>query len=527
MTKETVPNKPAGDDVVRIFDTTLRDGEQAPGFSMNPEEKLRLAQQLARLRVDIIEAGFPASSEGDFESVRQIAKVVEGPTIAGLARASVRDIDRAWEAVREAGRHRIHTFIATSDIHMRYKLRMTEDEVYEAAAKAVAHARSRVADVEFSCEDATRSRPEFLVRVFQAAIDAGATTLNVPDTVGYTVPGEYGHLIRYLRENLRGLDGVVFSAHCHDDLGLAVANTVAGIEAGVRQVECTINGIGERAGNTSLEEIVMAMRLRRDVFGVDSGLDARQLYPASRLLCQITGTSVQPNKAIVGGNAFAHEAGIHQDGVLKHAQTYEIMKPEDVGVPANKLVLGKHSGRHAFRSRLAALGFDLGEDEIEKAFRRFKLLADQKKEIYDEDIEAIVADEVVRSGFRYELRHLWAESGSGVHPHARVTLEIDGETQTAEAEGDGPVDAALNAIKALTGTTAVMRRYAVAAISGGTDAQGEVSIRIEDNGRTVAGQASDTDIVIASAKAYVHALNKLAWRSASPARASVTGEVGP
>lgn len=522
---ESAVSAAAPGDMVRIFDTTLRDGEQAPGFSMNPEEKLRLAQQLARLCVDVIEAGFPASSEGDFESVRQIARSVEGPTIAALARANELDIDRAWEAVREAGRHRIHTFIATSDIHMKYKLRMDEAQVYEAAARAVAHARRRVADVEFSCEDATRSRPEFLVRVFQAAIDAGATTLNVPDTVGYTVPSEYARLIRYLREHLRGLDGVVLSAHCHDDLGLAVANSIAGVEAGVRQIECTINGIGERAGNTSLEEIVMALRLRRDVFGLDTAVDARQLYPTSRLLCQITGTSVQPNKAIVGANAFAHEAGIHQDGVLKHAQTYEIMQPEDVGVPANKLVLGKHSGRHAFRNRLAALGFELGEDELEKAFRRFKLLADQKKDIFDEDLEAIVADEIVRTPFRYELRHLWVEGGTGVRPKSRVTLDVDGEPQTAEAEGDGPVDAALNAIKAITGTTAIMRQYAVAAISGGTDAQGEVSVRLDDGGRMVAGQGSDTDIVIASAKAYVHALNKLARRGA--AQAALAGEVGP
>lgn len=506
---ESAVSAAAPGDMVRIFDTTLRDGEQAPGFSMNPEEKLRLAQQLARLRVDIIEAGFPASSEGDFESVRQIARSVEGPTIAALARANERDIDRAWEAVREAGRHRIHTFIATSDIHMKYKLRMDEAQVYDAAARAVAHARSLVADVEFSCEDATRSRPEFLVRVFQAAIDAGATTLNVPDTVGYTVPSEYARLIRYLREHLRGLDGVVLSAHCHDDLGLAVANSIAGVEAGVRQIECTINGIGERAGNTSLEEIVMALRLRRDVFGLDTAVDARQLYPTSRLLCQITGTSVQPNKAIVGANAFAHESGIHQDGVLKHAQTYEIMRPEDVGLVKSSLVLGKHSGRHAFRRKLQELGYEIGDNALNELFVRFKQLADRKKEIFDEDIVALVDEEAQGFEPRIRLVRLHVECGTDVVPTAEMTLEVDGEERTAKETGDGPVDATFRAIRAIVPHECELQLFQIHAVTEGTDAQAQVSVRLAETGRTVHGQGADTDTLVASARAYLAALNKL------------------
>lgn len=498
--------------IVRIFDTTLRDGEQAPGNSMNDSEKLRMAHQLARLKVDIIEAGFPASSPGDFESVQAIAREVRGPVICALARTDPGDIDAAGNAIAPAERRRIHTFIATSDIHMQYKLRMTPEQVREAAARAVARARTYTDDVEFSCEDATRSRWEFLLQVYQAAVDAGATTLNIPDTVGYAMPEEYKNLFLYLRSNLKGAENVVFSAHCHDDLGMACANAIAAVTAGARQIECTINGIGERAGNTALEEVAMVLRMRRDIYHADTNLDVTQLYPTSRLLTQITGTVVQPNKAIVGANAFAHEAGIHQDGVLKNALTYEIMRPEDVGVPTNRLVLGKHSGRHAFRRRLEELGFTLDENALNKAFQRFKQLADQKKQVFDEDIEAIVADEVVRVPSRYVLKHANVAAGTDMEPTATIVLDIDGKEFRAAATGDGPVDAALNAIKQLTGTQARMLQYSVAAISGGTDAQGEVTVRLEEAGRITHGQGSDTDIVVASAKAYLHALNKLALR---------------
>ncbi len=511
MSKQTNHSDRAGD-YVRIFDTTLRDGEQAPGNSMNMGEKLRLAHQLAKLNVDIIEAGFPASSQGDFDSVQLIAREVQGPVICGLARTDDGDIDAAGNAIKDAERRRIHTFIATSQIHMEYKLRMTADQVLDAAARAVERAVGFTSDVEFSCEDATRSDPEFLVKVYQAAINAGATTLNIPDTVGYSVPEKYGELFAYLRDNLVGTENVVFSAHCHDDLGLAVANSIAAIQAGARQVECTMNGIGERAGNTSLEEIAMALGMRNDVYGIETHVEKTQLYPTSRLLCQITGNTVQPNKAIVGANAFAHEAGIHQDGVLKNALTYEIMKPGDVGVPTNKLVLGKHSGRHAFRDRLESLGYELDQDNLNKAFKRFKQLADQKKEIYDEDIEAIVADEIVRIPTRFKLTSVNVASGTNMTPTATVSMEIEGTHVVASGTGDGPVDAALNAIKELTGTNAQMTQYVVAAISGGTDAQGEVTVRLDDDGNEVNGQGSDTDIVVASARAYVHALNKLAYR---------------
>ncbi|RMF15552.1 MAG: 2-isopropylmalate synthase [Candidatus Dadabacteria bacterium] len=524
MTNVTNSQSSQATDYVRIFDTTLRDGEQAPGNSMNMAEKLRLAHQLARLNVDVIEAGFPISSPGDFESVELIATEVRGPAICGLARTADADIDAAWNAIRKAERARIHTFIATSPIHMRDKLRMTPDEVVEAAARAVERARGYTEDVEFSAEDATRSEWDFLVRVYQAAINAGATTLNVPDTVGYTVPEEYGRLFAYLREHLVGAENVIFSAHCHNDLGLAVANSIAAIQNGARQVECTINGIGERAGNAALEEIAMALHLRYDHYGIRTNVDTRQIYPSSRMLSQITGNPVQPNKAIVGANAFAHESGIHQDGVLKNVQTYEIMDPADVGVPANRLVLGKHSGRHAFRRRLEELGYVLDTDALNKAFQRFKQLADQKKEIYDEDLEAIVADEIVRIPTRYQILSVNVSSGTEMLPSATVAMEIEGKRVIAGARGDGPVDAALNAIKELTGTTAIMREYVVAAISGGTDAQGEVTVRIEDDGHMVTGKGSDTDIVVASARAYVHALNRLAYRRDDvPTISRVTG----
>ena len=499
-------------DYVRIFDTTLRDGEQAPGNSMNLQEKLRIAKTLARLNVDIIEAGFPASSPGDFESVQMIAKTISGPTICGLARAVDGDIDTTAKAVEVAERSRIHTFIATSEIHMEHKLRMTPEQVLEAAKRAVSRARSQIDDIEFSCEDATRSDWNFLVKVFQAAIDAGATTLNVPDTVGYTIPEEYTKLITFLRQELQFGDDVVFSVHCHNDLGVAVANSLAGVQAGARQIECTINGIGERAGNTALEEVVMALRTRKAHYGIETRIDTKQLYPASRLLTQVTGSVVQANKAIVGANAFAHEAGIHQAGVLNNALTYEIIQPEDVGVTTNKLVLGKHSGRHAVSARLKELGFSLDQEQLDKAFRRFKELADSKKEIYDEDLEAIVADEVVRVPSKYALVSVNVASGTQLHPHATIGIQVADETILADASGDGPVDAALNALRKATGSDSKLTAYVVNAISGGTDAQGEVTVQVEDAGVKVRGQGAHTDIVIASARAYVNALNKLEHR---------------
>jgi 2-isopropylmalate synthase len=494
---------------------------------MNVEEKLRMAHQLAKLGVDILEAGFPASSPGDFEGVVRIAEEVKGPVICALARANDDDIDRAYEAVRHAERFRIHTFIATSEIHMKHKLRMSPEEVLETAGRAVERAVKYTEDVEFSCEDATRSDPEFLLKVYQRAIDAGATTLNIPDTVGYTVPEEYERLIRFLITNLKKGENVIFSAHCHDDLGLAVANSLAAIRAGCRQVECTINGIGERAGNASLEEIVMILKVRKDIYGLRCGIHTHQIYPTSRLLSQITGNIVQPNKAIVGANAFAHEAGIHQDGVLKYALTYEIMRPEDVGLTTNRIILGKHSGRHAFKHRLQELGYYLEEEALQRAFSRFKQLADSKKEIFDEDLEAIVADEILRIPYRYVLKAVNVASGTEMRPTATVVLEVDGIKKSATAFGNGPVDAALNAIKEITKTKAVMQQYLVAGITGGTDAQGEVTVRLEENGKVVQGQGSDTDIVVASAKAYIHALNKLAYYSKEKAVESLERTVGP
>jgi 2-isopropylmalate synthase len=429
-------------DRIRIFDTTLRDGEQSPGCSMNLQEKLALARQLAKLGVDIIEAGFPIASEGDLEAVKAVSIEVREPVIAALARTSVTDIEHALEALAKAARPRIHTFIATSDIHMEHKLRMTRERVIEEVDRAVRQARKHVDDVEFSAEDATRSDWDFLVEVFQTAIDAGASTLNVPDTVGYTTPSEYHELITFLRKNVRGAKDVVFSLHCHNDLGLAVANSLAAIQAGARQVECTVNGIGERAGNTAMEELVMAIKTRPDVFeGVETGIVTTEIYATSRLLSSTTGVPVQPNKAIVGDNAFAHEAGIHQDGVLKAPITYEIMTPQSIGRPSNELVLGKHSGRHAFRDRLAELGFEIDGEEFEGAFRRFKDLADKKKTIYNEDLEAIVADSVSHSDDRYALGDLSILSGTFAQPTATVELSIDGESRKTTALGVGPVDA--------------------------------------------------------------------------------------
>lgn len=503
------------ENLIRIFDTTLRDGEQSPGCSMNLQEKLALARQLERLGVDVIEAGFPIASDGDFESVQAIAKEIEDSIICGLARTGEMDVERAARAVESARHPRIHTFIATSDIHLEYKLKMNREQVLAEVDRAVRQARASVEDVEFSAEDATRSDRDFLVEVFATAIAAGATTLNVPDTVGYTTPDEYGSLIAFLRERLKGVEGgdaAIFSVHCHNDLGLAVANSLAAVRAGARQVECTVNGIGERAGNTSLEEVVMAIKTRSDQFaGLDTAIKTNEIYSSSRLLSSVTGVQVQPNKAIVGDNAFAHEAGIHQDGVLKAAITYEIMTPESIGRASNELVLGKHSGRHAFRDRLEELGFDVVGDEFERAFKRFKALADAKKIIYNEDLEAIVADAVHAAGERFGFESLTLSCGSDGPPKAVVRLELDGESVAREASGVGPVDAIFRAISELTKTGSELIQYRVHAVTAGLDAQGEVSVTIQEDGRRVIGNGVHEDVMVASAKAYVHALNKLEW----------------
>ncbi|MCK2095598.1 2-isopropylmalate synthase [Thauera aromatica] len=498
-------------DPLIIFDTTLRDGEQSPGASMTREEKLRIARQLERMRVDVIEAGFAAASNGDFEAVRAIAEAVRESTVCSLARANENDIRRSGEAIRPAARGRIHTFIATSPIHMEKKLRMTPDQVVDQAVKAIGWAREYTDDVEFSAEDAGRSEIDFLVRIFEAVIRAGAKTINVPDTVGYNVPEQYAATIRTLIERVPNADQVVWSVHCHNDLGLAVANSLAAVRAGARQVECTINGLGERAGNASLEEIVMAVRTRADVFPVETRIDTTQIVPASKLVSQITGYPVQPNKAIVGANAFAHESGIHQDGVLKHRETYEIMRAEDVGWGANKLVLGKHSGRNAFRARLQELGIDIGgEEHLNHAFTRFKELADKKLEIFDEDLHALMSDEeVTPETERYRLVSSCFHSETGEKPRAEITLAIDGVERRTQAEGSGPVDAAFKAIEAVAASGSELLLYSVNAITTGTDAQGEVTVRLSRSGRVMDGQGADTDIIVASAKAYLNALNKL------------------
>jgi 2-isopropylmalate synthase len=499
-------------EIIRIFDTTLRDGEQAPGCSMNLHEKLALARQLERLGVDVLEAGFPVASEGDFESVRAIARELRRVQVCGLARTGRLDVERCAQALEGAARPRIHTFIATSDIHLRHKLRMSREQVLEEVDRAVRQARGHCDDVEFSAEDATRSDVEFLVQVFTVALQAGATTLNVPDTVGYAQPAEYAALVRTLRERVPGASGVVFSVHCHDDLGLAVANSLAACLAGARQVECTVNGIGERAGNTSMEEVVMAIKTRPDVFAnLDTNVVTTEIYPSSRLLASTIGVSVQPNKAIVGDNAFAHEAGIHQDGVLKAAITYEIMTPQSIGRPSNELVLGKHSGRHAFRERLLELGLAVEGEDFERAFRRFKDLADAKKSIFNEDLEAIVADSITQTDDRFELGDLSILSGTFAKPTATVELLVDGEHRKTTALGIGPVEAVYKAIAELTDTKSELLRYQVNAITGGMDALGEVSVTVAEGGRRVIGHGAHPDIIVASAKAYVHALNKLAW----------------
>ncbi len=497
---------------VKIFDTTLRDGEQAPGFSMNIEEKLILAKQLAKLGVDVIEAGFPIASPGDYESVKRVSQEVEGVTVAGLCRANEKDIERAADALRHAEQPRIHTFIATSEIHMKYKLQMEPQAVLEAAVNAVRFARRFTDDVEFSAEDATRSDLDFLCRVIEAVIKAGATTVNIPDTVGYTMPSEYKERIRCLFERVPNIDKAVVSVHCHNDLGLAVANSIAAVEAGARQVECTINGIGERAGNASLEEIVMALKTRHDLFGLETGINTEEIYRTSQLVSRITGVYVQPNKAIVGKNAFAHEAGIHQHGVLANPLTYEIMTPQSVGVPVNRLVLGKHSGRHALKERLEELGFQLDEDTLNRVFEKFKRVADRKKEVFDEDLIILAEEEVMAIPRSFEMEYIHVSSGNQVLPTATLGLRRGDEVLRDSAIGDGPVDATYKAIERITGVQGKLLSYQIRAITKGKDALGEVTVKVQFNGVVMIGRGSSTDVLEASARAYLNAVNKFLYK---------------
>lgn len=495
-----------------IFDTTLRDGEQSPGASMTKEEKIRIGKQLEKLQVDVIEAGFPAASQGDFESVQAVASAVKDSTICGLARALEGDIARAGEAIKPANSGRIHTFIATSPIHMENKLKMTPDEVVEKAVWAVKRARDFTDNVEFSPEDAGRSDPDFLCRIIEAVINAGASTINIPDTVGYNVPQQFGLLFKDLMERIPNADKAIFSAHCHNDLGLAAANSLAAVRNGARQIECTINGLGERAGNTALEEVVMAVKTRQDIFDVDTRIKTPEILTTSRLVANITGFAVQPNKAIVGANAFAHESGIHQDGVLKNRETYEIMRAEDVGWTMNRMVLGKHSGRNAFKSRLTDLGIVFEtEQELNEAFKLFKELADRKHEIYDEDIQSLVTDNDIQrvENESYRLVSLKVATETGEHPSAEVNLWINGHETSALASGSGVVDAAFKAIESMVNSGSSLLLYSVSNVTNGTDSLGETSVRLEKGGRIVNGQGSDTDIVTASVKAYINALNRL------------------
>jgi 2-isopropylmalate synthase len=515
-------------DRVQIFDTTLRDGEQSPGATMNIEEKLAIARQLEHLGVDVIEAGFAASSDGDYEAVRRVASVVTKPIVLSLARTREQDVDRALRAVERATNPGLHVFIATSDIHLKHKLMMSRQDVLDAAVWAVTRAKKHVDYVEFSAEDASRSEFDYLVQVFAAVIEAGARVINVPDTTGYAMPEEYGALFRRLRTTVPGAEKVIWSTHCHNDLGLATANSLAAVQNGARQIECTVNGIGERAGNTAMEEVVMAMRTRRDQFQVDTGVVSEEIYATSRLVSQITGLAVQVNKAIIGENAFAHEAGIHQDGVLKYRQNYEIMTPESIGLASNRLVLGKHSGRHAIIARIRELGLDTSEVDMNRLFERFKALADTKKAVYDEDLIALVALESTRNvRDRYELAYLNVTSSSMAVPHATVKLRIDGEEHIGHAAGDGMVDACFRAVSELTGMHPRLDRYVVKAITGGTDALGEVSCLVSEGGVTVMGQGSHTDIIQASALAYVNALNKLEYRRLAGTAEAARVEVGP
>ena len=504
------------EDRVIIFDTTLRDGEQSPGASMNAAEKLRLATQLEKLGVDVLEAGFPAASDGDFEGVSNIAGKLKHTEVAALARTSKADIDRAWGAIQHAAKPRIHTFIATSELHMHYKLNMTKDKVLKTAIEAVKYASSFTDNVEFSAEDASRSDRDFLCKVFEAVIEAGATTINIPDTVGYAIPEEFSELIKYVMTHTPNIGKAVVSVHCHNDLGLATANTIAAVSSGARQAEVTINGIGERAGNTSLEEFVMAMHTRPNYLPLTNNIKTELIYPLSRLVSMITGIIVQPNKAIVGANAFAHEAGIHQDGVLKNPMTYEIMKPENIGLSASKLVLGKHSGRHALRSHLKEMGFDLSDEELKLVFKKFKELADKKKHIVDEDLEVIVTEGILRTSDIFALEYLHATSGTTVIPMATVRLSINGRPVQGTGYGNGPIDAAYDSIAKLTGTESELMRFSISAITSGTDAQGEVTVRLKENGLIALGRGADPDIITASVKAYINGLNRLEYLKAHP-----------
>ena len=496
---------------VFIFDTTLRDGEQSPGASMNPDEKIRIARQLEKMGVDIIEAGFPIASEGDFASVKQIAAEIRGCQIAALARANKTDIDRAWEAVAGATNPRIHTFISSSDIHLKYQLRKSREQVLKEAVAAVTHAAGYTKNVEFSPMDATRSDRDYLCEMVEAVIASGATTVNIPDTVGYAIPEEFGNLIATLYERVKNIRQAVISVHCHNDLGLATANALAAVKHGARQIECTINGIGERAGNSAMEEVVMALKTRKDFFGFETGIHTEYIHQTSRLLTQIIGISVQPNKAIVGANAFAHESGIHQDGLIKEKTTYEIMTPESVGISETSLVLGKHSGRHAISKHLRGMGYNLSDEELSRVFYRFKELADVKKEVFDEDLEAIVHEEVSRGEEKYRFLYLNVVSGSVAVPTATMQLEVDGEMIQEAGFGVGPVDAIFAAIRKITNTNYPLLKYAVNAVTGGTDAQGEVMVQLKFDGRSAFGRGAHPDILVASAKAYINALNRLEW----------------
>jgi len=496
--------------IIKIFDTTLRDGEQSPGASMNVEEKIQIAKQLAKLGVDIIEAGFPIASPGDFEAVKRIANEVEGVTVAGLARAKEEDIRRAWEAVKDAPLHRIHTFHSTSDIHLKYQFRVSREEALRRSVEMVRFARGLAEDVEFSPMDATRTEVPYLLDVVEAVIDAGASTVNIPDTVGYIAPEEFGSLIGTIKERIG--DRAVIAVHCHNDLGLAVANSLAAVLNGAGQVECTVNGIGERAGNCSMEEIVMNLAVRKDYYQARTNVNTKEITRTSRLLTRITGIPVQPNKAVVGANAFAHESGIHQDGLLKEKLTYEIITPEDVGLKQTELVMGKHSGRHAFRTRIKELGYDLSQEDVEIAFEKFKRLADRKKYIFDEDIETLISEEISKAPEIYNLVDMHTSGGIDQKPFAAVRVKVGDEVMDRVEHGDGPVDATYRAIAAVTGTRSILQKFEVKSITGGTDALGEVTVTIEEEGMTVRGHGADTNIIIAAGRAYINALNKLAAR---------------
>ncbi len=501
------------DNKIIIFDTTLRDGEQSPGVALNMDDKLQIGRQLEKLGVDVLEAGFPIASPGDFEGVRILARELQGLQVTALARATKKDIDTAWEAIKEGANPRIHTFLATSDIHLKYKLRKSREEVLEMAGEAVKYASRYTSNIEFSAEDASRTDLDFLCRVFERVIDCGATTVNFPDTVGYAIPWDFGRMIKYVMENTPNIHKAVLSVHCHNDLGLATANVLSAINSGARQVECTINGIGERAGNTAMEEVVMAIKTRNDLLPYETNINTRHIAATSRMVSMLTGMVVQPNKAIVGANAFAHESGIHQDGVLKERTTYEIMDPRDIGLSSGSLVLGKHSGRHAIKAKLQEMGYDLSEEEIGRVFERFKVLADKKKEIFPEDLEAIVAEEILRIPERFRLTYLHVAGGSGIRPTATVGIEVDGKEEVAVSIGAGPIDAAFNAVSKIVKTKSKLLRFTVNSITGGTDAQGEVTVRLQEGEKVVTGQGADPDIITASVRAYLTALNRLAYNN--------------